>query len=246
MDLTIARERLASVVKPDSITYSQGDFLATHVAVQRLRLVNKFDVAPSEGREYSEEEVYRKFILNKENKHQFIAVYGQSGTGKSHLIRWFEAKYRHNKPAQEVVLFIRRSDNTLKGTIRQLLDMPEVQEIANKDAYDRLLKAAAYEDENKLKGRLYHEVLNEVEHDEEDRSIHLKNIERKRLIAFLNNEVVRVRLEAADGPIERIYSKIAENSLVDRIRSRSSPRRISSFRQNSVIRSSAPASIPRR
>ena len=216
MDVTIARERLASVVKPDSITYSQGDFLATHVAVQRLRLVNKFDVAPSEGREYSEEEVYRKFILNKENKHQFIAVYGQSGTGKSHLIRWFEAKYRHNKPAQEVVLFIRRSDNTLKGTIRQLLDMPEVQEIANKDAYDRLLKAAAYEDENKLKGRLYHEVLNEVEHDEEDRSIHLKNIERKRLIAFLNNEVVRVRLEAADGPIERIYSKIAENSLVDR------------------------------
>lgn len=178
--------------------------------------MNKFDVAPSEGREYPEEEVYRKFILNKENKHQFIAVYGQSGTGKSHLIRWFEAKYRHNKPAQEVVLFIRRSDNTLKGTIRQLLDMPEVQEIANKDAYDRLLKAAAYEDENKLKGRLYHEVLNEVEHDEEDRSIHLKNIERKRLIAFLNNEVVRVRLEAADGPIERIYSKIAENSLVDR------------------------------
>ena len=216
MDVTIARERLASVVKPDSITYSQGDFLATHVAVQRLRLVNKFDVAPSEGREYSEEEVYRKFILNKENKHQFIAVYGQSGTGKSHLIRWFEAKYRHNKPAQEVVLFIRRSDNTLKGTIRQLLDMPEVQEIANKDAYDRLLKAAAYEDENKLKGRLYHEVLNEVEHDEEERSIHLKNIERKRLIAFLNNEVVRVRLEAADGPIERIYSKIAEKSLVDR------------------------------
>lgn len=178
--------------------------------------MNKFDVAPSEGREYPEEEVYRKFILNKENKHQFIAVYGQSGTGKSHLIRWFEAKYRHNKPVQEVVLFIRRSDNTLKGTIRQLLDMPEVQEIANKDAYDRLLKAAAYEDENKLKGRLYHEVLNEVEHDEEDCSIHLKNIERKRLITFLNNEVVRVRLEAADGPIERIYSKIAENSLVDR------------------------------
>lgn len=216
MDSTIARERLASVVRPDSITYSQGDFLATHVAVHRLRLINKFDIAPSKGKDYSEEEVYKRLILNKENKHQFIAVYGQSGTGKSHLIRWFEAKYRHNKPAQEVVLFIRRSDNTLKGTIRQLLDMPEVQEIANKDAYDRLLKAAVYEDENKLKGRLYYEVLNEVEHDEEDRSIHLKNVERKRLIAFLNNEVVRVRLEAADGPIERIYSKIAENSLVDR------------------------------
>lgn len=216
MDSTIAKERLAAVVRPDSITYSQGDFLATHVAVKRLRLMNKFEITPSKGKEYSEEEIYKAILLNEENKHQFIAVYGQSGTGKSHLIRWLEAKYRHNKPAQEVVLFIRRSDNTLKGTIRQLLDMPEVQEIANKDAYDRLLKAAAYEDENKLKGRLYYEVLNEVEHDEEDRSIQLNNIKRKRLIAFLNNEVVRVRLEAADGPIERIYSKIAENSLVDR------------------------------
>ena len=216
MDSTIARERLASVVRPDSITYSQGDFLATHVAVHRLRLINKFDITPSRGKDYSEEEVYKRLILNEANKHQFIAVYGQSGTGKSHLIRWFEAKYRHNKPAHEVVLFVRRSDNTLKGTIRQLLDIPEVQEIANKDAYERLLQAAVYEDENKLKGRLYHEFLNEVEHDEESRSIQLKNIERKRLIAFLNNEVVRVHLEAENGPVERIYSKIAKTSFVDR------------------------------
>ena len=60
MDVTIARERLASVVKPDSITYSQGDFLATHVAIKRLRLMNKFDVAPSEGREDSE----KRYIEN--------------------------------------------------------------------------------------------------------------------------------------------------------------------------------------
>ena len=32
MDIAMAKDRLASVVKPDSITASQGDFLATHVA----------------------------------------------------------------------------------------------------------------------------------------------------------------------------------------------------------------------
>ena len=41
--------------------------------------------------------------MNPEDKHQFIAVYGQSGTGKSHLIRWFAARYEQNKPTDEVV-----------------------------------------------------------------------------------------------------------------------------------------------
>ena len=216
MDSSIARERISYVVKPDSITASQGDFLATHVAIKKLHLLNKFDIMPSGGKTYSEEAVYRRFVLNPENHHQFIAVYGQSGTGKSHLIRWFEARYRYDKPQNEVVLFIRRSDNTLKGTIRQLLATPEVQDIANKEVYDRLVRATVYEDENKLKGRIYHDFINEIEYDDESHEIHLTNVKRKRLTAFLYNEVVQNYLMAADGPIERIYSKVAENSSVDR------------------------------
>lgn len=216
MDSNIARERMSYVVKPDSITASQGDFLATHVAIKRLHLVNKFDIMPTGGKDYSEEDVYKKFVLNPENKHQFLAVYGQSGTGKSHLIRWFEAKYRYDKPENEVVLFIRRSDNTLKGTIRQLLATPEVQEIANKDVFDRLVRATVNEDEQKLKGRIYHDFINEVEHDDEEHEIRLTNVKRKRLTAFLYNEVVQNQLMSSDGPIERIYSKVAEHSSVDR------------------------------
>lgn len=216
MDSSIARERISYVVKPDSITASQGDFLATHVAIKRLHLVNKFDIMPTGGKDYSEEAVYKKFVLNPENKHQFLAVYGQSGTGKSHLIRWFEAKYRYDKPENEVVLFIRRSDNTLKGTIRQLLAIPEVQEIANKDVFDRLVRATVNEDEQKLKGRIYHDFINEIEHDDEEHEIRLTNVKRKRLTAFLYNEVVQNHLMSSEGPIERIYSKVAEHSSVDR------------------------------
>ena len=127
MDLNIARSRIASVIKPDSITASQGDFLATHVPLKRLNLLNKFELQPSHVKFYTEEDLYTQCILNPENRHQFITVYGQSGTGKSHLIRWFEARFSNDKPENEVVLFIRRSDNTLKGTIRQLLEKPEVQ-----------------------------------------------------------------------------------------------------------------------
>lgn len=216
MDLSIARDRISYVVKPDSITTSYGDFLATHVAIKRLHLLNRFDIMPNGGKDYSEEAVYQKYVLNPENKHQFIAIYGQSGTGKSHLIRWFEAKFQYDKPENEVVLFIRRSDNTLKGTIRQLLATAEVKEIANKEIFERLVKATVYEDENKLKGRIYHDFINEVECDDESHDIRLTNVRRKRLTAFLYNEVVQAHLMSIGGPIERIYSKVAESTSVDR------------------------------
>ena len=203
MDVSIARERISAIVKPDSITAAQGDFFATHVPIKRLRLLNKFELTPTGGTECTEESVYEEFVRNPENRHQFIAVYGQSGTGKSHLIRWFEARFRAQMPEDEVVLFVRRSDNTLKGTIRQLLAMPEVQEIANREAYDRLTKAVVTEDEEKLKGRIYHDFINEIEHDDGSRDVCLNRIKQKRLTVFLSNDIVRAHLMAEDGPIAR-------------------------------------------
>ncbi len=93
MNSEIAKERISYVARPDSITTSEGDFLATHVAIRKLKLLDKFDISPSGGKSFSEEEIFQQYICNPEDKHQFIAVYGQSGTGKSHLIRWFAARY---------------------------------------------------------------------------------------------------------------------------------------------------------
>lgn len=217
MDRIIASERIASVIKPDSITVLQGDFLATHVALDKLYLLDKFEYTPSEKKNYSEEEVYQKYICNPENRHQFIAVYGKSGTGKSHLIRWFETRFEQEKPENEVILFIRRSDNTLKGTIRQLLEKPEVQEIANREVYERLVRASDSVDEEKLKDMIYHNFIIEIAHDDSSHSVELTNVKRKRLEALLNNEVMHSRLMESNGPIDRMYSKVAETTkLVDR------------------------------
>ena len=59
MNLSIAKERLAAVVKPDSITASQGDFLATHVAIKKLVLLNEFKDAPTSQAYTSEEDIYK-------------------------------------------------------------------------------------------------------------------------------------------------------------------------------------------
>lgn len=217
MDLSIARSRIASVIKPDSITASQGDFLSTHVPLKRINLLNKFELKPAHAKFYTEEEIYNLCILNPENRHQFITVYGESGTGKSHLIRWFEARFSNDKPENEVVLFIRRSDNTLKSTIRQLLEKPEVQGIANKEIYDRLVRAAVSVEPGKLKDLIYHNFIIEIANDSsENHAIQLNSVTRKRLEAFLSNDVVHSYLMSPSGPIERMYSKVAENTLVDR------------------------------
>lgn len=216
MNSEIAKERISYVARPDSITSSEGDFLATHVAVKRLKLLDKFEMAPNGGKSYSEEDIFSKYVMNPEDKHQFIAVYGQSGTGKSHLIRWFAARYEQNKPKDEVVLFIRRSDNTLKGTIRQLLEKPEVQGISNKEVYERLVKAAVSVEENKLKDLIYHNFIIEIDNDMDDHDIKMGNVAKRKLVAFMNNEIVHDFFLRKKGPIERMYSKIAENSSVDR------------------------------
>ena len=216
MNSEIAKERISYVARPDSITTSEGDFLATHVAIKKLKVLEKFDIAPTGGKSFSEEDIFKKYILNPEDRHQFIAIYGQSGTGKSHLIRWFAARYEQSKPKDEVVLFIRRSDNTLKGTIRQLLEKPEVQGISNKEIYERLVKASISVEENKLKDLIYHNFIIEVDHDLDDHDILLGNVMKRKVVAFLNNEIVHDFLLRKNGPIERMYSKIAEHSTVDR------------------------------
>ena len=216
MNSEIAKERISYVARPDSITTSEGDFLATHVAIKKLKVLEKFDIAPTSGKSFSEEDIFKKYILNPEDRHQFIAIYGQSGTGKSHLIRWFAARYAQNKPKDEVVLFIRRSDNTLKGTIRQLLEKSEVQGISNKEIYERLVKASVSVEENKLKDLIYHNFIIEIDHDLDDHDIQLGNVMKRKVVAFLNNEIVHDFLLRKKGPIERMYSKIAEHSTVDR------------------------------
>lgn len=216
MNSQIAKERISYVAKTDSITASQGDFLATHVAIKRLFALDKFSIGPSKETFYTEEQLFKTLISNPDNKHQFIAVYGQSGTGKSHLIRWFEARYSQNKPEDEVVLFVRRSDNTLRGTIKQLLEKPEIKGISNRDVIEKLIKATASLDQNRLKDLIYYNFIIEIRNEKDEFDIKIRNVERKRLEAFLNNEMVRNFLMSENGPIERIYSKIAEHTLVDR------------------------------
>ena len=159
MNSEIAKQRLSEVIRIDTITSSYGDFMATHVPFKQIQLQKEYNGSTISTKLYTEEQIYNKIVLNPRDQHQFVLVIGSSGAGKSHLIRWFDAKIEKQKPENEVVLFVRRSDNTLKGTIKQLLEKPEVASIKNKDLYDRLITATSTISESKLKNAIYHQFI---------------------------------------------------------------------------------------
>ena len=213
MNTAIAKKRISQVLRVDSIDSTDSDFLATHVPFRKIVVAtksgNQFDETYK-----SEEDIYRDIFNNEltRNDHQFVIVEGSSGAGKSHFIRWLYAMLSAKEEKDDVVLLIRRSDNTLKGTIRQLLEIKEVKEISNKAAYERLVKANQAITESKFKSTIYHQFIVEIENDTSEV---LGNIKRKKLIALLNNSTFQERLMAAGGPIDRIYSKITSSSSVD-------------------------------
>ena len=211
MNSEIAKSRIGEVIRIDTVTSTQADFLATHVPVNNIHIRKKWD--SKSDKVMSEEQVFNKYVLNSENNHQFIIVIGSSGAGKSHLIRWFAARLEQSVPEDEVVLFVRRSDNSLKGTIKQLLELPEVANIPNKAVYDRLVRATSTIDNKKLKDMIYQNFIVEMKNDENDEI--LSNNEKKRLVQLLQYEQFQLKLMKEDGAIDRIYQKVAENETGD-------------------------------
>lgn len=211
MDSKIAKKRIGDVIRVDTITSSQADFMATHVELKNIQLARTYEGKAE--RVLTEEEAFHQYVLNADNVHQLILIVGLSGTGKSHLIRWLSTRLQREHQENEVVLFIRRSDNSLKGTIKQLLALEEVAQIPNKEIYERLMRATTVIDNKKLKDMIYQNFIVEIMNDENDEI--LTHHKKKRLVALLRNDSFQERLLENDKAIDRIYQKVAQSRTGD-------------------------------
>lgn len=213
MNSLIARKRMQQVLRVDAVNSSQSDFLATHVPFRNV-VISKRENGVSIKDTMTEESIFNTIFAcdDVSEKHQFVIVEGSSGAGKSHFIRWMYAKLNSNEEytASEKVLLIRRSDNTLKGTIKQLLEIDEIKNLKNKEVYERLVKANQTISEQKFKSEIYHKFIVEIDTDETET---LRRTTRKKLKALLSNSNFEEKIMCAGGPIDRIYNKIvsAEN-----------------------------------
>lgn len=208
MNIEIAKKRINSVIQEDTNANSEADFLATHIPFEGIK-IRAGGSSVDEFSQISEDKLFDEYIKDPGDLHQLIVIYGSSGSGKSHLIRWFASKFASFEHESEAVLYIRRSDNTLKGTIRQLLELEEIQDIPNRDLYERLAEAGQNIGAEELKNKIYYTFLSKISSDE-DTSI-LSRIEKNKLLALLSNQDFKEHFFNStdfNGPIDRIYRKV--------------------------------------
>lgn len=208
MDFNVAKKRKSQVFMVDSINSTEYDFLATHIPFRKIAF--RYGIGNSLLENVDEQTAFYKLFKDPSisDKHQLIIVEGSSGSGKSHFIRWLNANLKSDNTTDEILL-IRRSDNTLKGTIKQLLSIDAVKNLKNKDVYERLVRANNAISDKKFKDDIYHKFIVEIENSDDEI---LTAVERKRLCALLSDSSFKEKLLTSDGPIERIFSKISSTS----------------------------------
>ena len=215
MNINIAKKRYQDVFRVDSIAVNDWDFMATHIPFKQI--IYRTTFKNNEYQEISEEKIFHNLFLeeDKSDKHQFIVVDGSSGSGKSHFIRWIDAQLKvHELDNNNEILLIRRSDNTLKGTIRQLLELDTIKALKDNERYKRLIKANQTISESKFKDEILFKFVIEL-NDNDANDIELSSLKRKRLAALLKNDMFSNKMKSLNGPIDRIYSKIVHSENTD-------------------------------
>ena len=198
MNLEVAKKRYKDVFLPDVIDNSQGDFLAKHVPMKKLYYTDQAELTEQDKKHPLTEEKIYELIFSEKEDDQFVLVKGASGAGKSHLIRWINTMLELRKDESEIVISIRRADNTLKGTIRQLISHPVVENMPNNELYKKMASASTTIPELELKNTIYYAFVNLIESDDgkagNDEERFISNVDRKHLVALLQNSSFKERL----------------------------------------------------
>lgn len=196
-----------SVIKKDSTATDNQYFMATHVPFQDLEIIESGDMA-SEPVHLSEEEIYRKYILNRANRHQMIIVRGQAGTGKSHLICWLYNRLVNDvenyDPEKEKVIFLRRLGNTSRGAVQQMLDVGMVQDKELQEKFQKFVNAGESQSEEEFKQTIYNAFVAKVQTDRSN--AFYRPIKCKDIASFLRDMRVQDYFMNENGPISRCYS----------------------------------------
>ena len=210
MDKQLMKKRINEVIKTDATVVELQDFMATHVPFKKLKYYTS-GIDSINGKELKEEEFFYEFIDNTRDKHNFIVVQGDNGSGKSHFIRWIKNKINsENLFPDDVMILLERSQNTLQATIKQLLNNEIIQDFLSEEEKIKLRNTGIELSEEKFSSMINYNFIIEAENEEDDdEDCVLRSTQRKALVEFLKDEVIQRRiLFNEDGPIKRISNKL--------------------------------------
>lgn len=202
-------ERISNVINKVAIAVDDATFMATHTPFKTIR-----DEKSKPGVTSEEELLAELWRCADNDQHAFVVVQGIHGTGKSHLIRWLQNRYQARASKDEIVLLIKRADNSLRQTLIQILDKGLFEgnvfaadkkklEEATQELSERGLEDALINNLQVAHGMVIRSELTLPKEKQPSNSI------SKRLESFLFDEVIRDELCSEDGAIKRITRHIS-------------------------------------
>lgn len=188
--------RLGQVINKEAIAVDLADFLATHAPLGQISYVQDGATETVSERNLLDELVMRGLS----DQHVFSIIQGIPGTGKSHLIRWLHERYLKESGDQDEVLLIERAQNSLLGTLRQIIDKIDIGGEALRQQIEKLRGAADTLSARALKDSL----LDNLRVATYERDEPAKGRIRRGIEGFLLDTAIRDMLQAEGGPIDRV------------------------------------------
>lgn len=210
MDKQLMKQRINEVIKTDATVVELQDFMATHVPFKRLKYYTS-GIEAIKGKELSEEQFFYEFIEDTKDKHNFIVVQGDNGSGKSHFIRWIKNKIESEETfPNDVIILLERSQNTLQATIKQLAKNKIIESLLSEEEKLKLKNTGIELSEEKFTAMINYNFIIEAENEEDDdEECVLRASQRKGLAEFLKDEIIQKNiLFKENGPIKRISNKL--------------------------------------
>ncbi|MCG5467077.1 ATP-binding protein [Micromonospora sp. MED01] len=114
----------ATTISTEAVSPSPSVFFATHAPL-RIRRRHPEAKTDDPGTAVTEEDVRRDFLgRDTPNGVLLMPVTGESGTGKSHLVRWVHELTPSTD--KRVVIYLPKTSTSLRAVVRTLLDQPGV------------------------------------------------------------------------------------------------------------------------
>jgi hypothetical protein len=188
--------RVTEVINKEAISVDIADFMATHAPLGQIAQIHASSLSTM-----SEADVLAELARStRDDRHVFAVVEGEPGTGKSHLIRWLHQRYLAERDGQDEVLLIERAQNSLLGTLRQIIERIDIGSVALRQQIEKLRGAADSLSARAMQDTLINNLaIATYEREPSSKAKIKRGIER-----FLLDPVVREALKAEGGPVERI------------------------------------------
>lgn len=127
-------DEVIATIPTEAATPSDKVLIATHAPLRIHKSGQAVERA--DAGTIDENEVLREFLELPHNNGVLVAtVLGESGAGKSHLIRWMHANLKDRPDPKRHLIYLQKTETSLKDVVEHLLldaDDPEVDELRRK------------------------------------------------------------------------------------------------------------------